>query len=47
MGTKAVRSIDATRDAGVVRIDRKLEVVVVPVSDVECAKEFYTKLRLK
>jgi len=45
MGTKPVRSIDATRDAGVARVDMKLEVVVIPVSDVERAKEFYRRLR--
>jgi catechol 2,3-dioxygenase-like lactoylglutathione lyase family enzyme len=44
MGTKPVRSIDATRDPGVARVDMKLEVVVIPVSDVERAKEFYRKL---
>jgi catechol 2,3-dioxygenase-like lactoylglutathione lyase family enzyme len=44
MGTKPVRSIDATRDAGVARVDMKLEVVVIPVSDVERAKEFYRRL---
>ena len=30
MGTKPVRSIDATRDAGIARVDMKLEVVVIP-----------------
>jgi catechol 2,3-dioxygenase-like lactoylglutathione lyase family enzyme len=44
MGTKPVRSIDATRDAGVARVDMKLEVVVIPVADVERAKEFYRRL---
>src|ERR1700679_2610253 len=33
-----------TRGAVVVGIDRKLEVVVIPVSDVDRAKEFYRKL---
>ena len=31
-------------DAGVARVDMKLEVQLLPVSDVERAKEFYTKL---
>lgn len=31
-------------DAGVARVDMKLEVQLIPVSDVDCAKEFYTKL---
>ena len=35
---------DTTPDAGVASIDMKLEAVVIPVSDVERAKEFYTKL---
>jgi catechol 2,3-dioxygenase-like lactoylglutathione lyase family enzyme len=43
MSTKAVRSADA-RDAGVAKVDMKLEVVVIPVSDVDRAKEFYGRL---
>ena len=35
------RSNDSTSDASVARIDMKLEVVVIPVSDVDRAKEFY------
>src|ERR1700685_2472734 len=31
-------------DAGVARVDMKLEVALIPVSDVDRAKEFYTKL---
>ena len=38
-----VRSNDA-RDASVARVDMKLEVVVIAVSDVDRAKEFYAKL---
>jgi len=41
MGTNEVRSNDAARNAGVAGIDMKLEVVVIPVSDVERSKEFY------
>jgi hypothetical protein len=37
MSTKAVRN-DAT---SVARVDMKFEVVVIPVSDVDRAKEFY------
>ncbi len=39
-----VRSNDATSDASVARVDMKLEVVVIPVSDVDRAKEFYGRL---
>jgi catechol 2,3-dioxygenase-like lactoylglutathione lyase family enzyme len=35
---------DATSDASVARVDMKLEVVVIPVSDVDRAKQFYTSL---
>jgi catechol 2,3-dioxygenase-like lactoylglutathione lyase family enzyme len=31
-------------DAGVARVDTKLEVALIPVSDVDRAKEFYTRL---
>jgi catechol 2,3-dioxygenase-like lactoylglutathione lyase family enzyme len=41
MSTNEVRSNDAARNAGVAGIDMKLEVVVIPVSDVERSKEFY------
>jgi catechol 2,3-dioxygenase-like lactoylglutathione lyase family enzyme len=44
MGTKPVRSIDETSDTSVARIDMKVEVVVIPVSDVDRAKEFYRRL---
>ncbi len=40
MSTNPVRSIDP----GVARVAMKFEVVVIPVSDVDRAKEFYTKL---
>jgi catechol 2,3-dioxygenase-like lactoylglutathione lyase family enzyme len=39
-----VRSKDATKDAGVARVDMKFEIVVIPVSDVDRAKEFYGRL---
>src|ERR1700694_557858 len=44
MGTQPVRSNDATSNGGVARVDMKLEVVVIPVSDVDRAKEFYRRL---
>ena len=44
MSTNEVRTNDATRDASVARVDMKLEVVVVPVSDVDRAKRFYQVL---
>jgi predicted enzyme related to lactoylglutathione lyase len=40
MSTNAVRRIDPS----IARVDLKLEVVVIPVSDVDRAKEFYGKL---
>jgi catechol 2,3-dioxygenase-like lactoylglutathione lyase family enzyme len=41
MSTTATPIKDATTDARVARIDLKLEVITVPVSDLERAKEFY------
>ena len=41
ISTDEVRSNDA---ASVARVETKLEVVVIPVSDVERAKEFYRRL---
>src|SRR5512137_1603375 len=38
------REPDRTEKPGVARVDMKFEIVVIPVSDVERAKEFYTKL---
>jgi catechol 2,3-dioxygenase-like lactoylglutathione lyase family enzyme len=40
MGTNEVRNNDATS----ARVDTKLEIVVIPVSDVDRAKEFYARL---
>ena len=40
MSTNAVRSIDTS----VARVDMKFEAVVIPVSDVDRAKQFYEKL---
>jgi len=44
VSTRAVRANDPTSDAGVGRVDMKFEVVVIPVSDVDRAKEFYGRL---
>src|SRR5271155_2673858 len=44
MSTNKVRNNDAARNAGVARIDMKLEVIVIPVSDVDRAKEFYARI---
>jgi catechol 2,3-dioxygenase-like lactoylglutathione lyase family enzyme len=44
MSTKEVRSSDATSDPSIARVDMKLEVVVIPVTDVDRAKEFYGRL---
>jgi len=39
-----VRSDEAARKPGVATVDMKLEVVVIPVSDLERSKQFYAKL---
>jgi catechol 2,3-dioxygenase-like lactoylglutathione lyase family enzyme len=44
MSTSAIRSKDATTDARDGQVDLKLEVVVIPVSDLDRAKEFYGRL---
>jgi catechol 2,3-dioxygenase-like lactoylglutathione lyase family enzyme len=42
--TDEIRKDDATSDASVAGVDMKLEVAVIPVSDVDRAKEFYESL---
>ena len=42
--THGVHANDAASKAGVARIDMKLEVVIIPVSDVDRAKEFYERI---
>lgn len=37
-------SDSTTRNAGVAKVDLKLEVIVIPVSDVDRSKQFYTRL---
>jgi catechol 2,3-dioxygenase-like lactoylglutathione lyase family enzyme len=44
MSTNEVRSNDAAGNASAARVDMKLEVVVIPVSDVDRAKEFYERI---
>jgi catechol 2,3-dioxygenase-like lactoylglutathione lyase family enzyme len=44
MSTTAVRNQEATRDARVGKVDLKLEVITIPVSDVDRAKTFYESL---
>jgi catechol 2,3-dioxygenase-like lactoylglutathione lyase family enzyme len=40
----AIRSNEPTSSTSAVRVDMKFEIVVIPVSDVDRAKEFYAKL---
>ncbi len=42
--TYEVGSNNSTGDTGVVKVDMKFELVVIPVSDVDRAKEFYERL---
>jgi catechol 2,3-dioxygenase-like lactoylglutathione lyase family enzyme len=42
--THEIRSDDATSDASLAKVDMKLEVVIIPVADVDRANEFYKKL---
>ena len=44
MSTNVVRSKDPTSDASAARVAMKFEIVVIPVSDVDRAKEFYGRL---
>jgi catechol 2,3-dioxygenase-like lactoylglutathione lyase family enzyme len=44
MSTKPTLSNDAAREASIAKVDMKLEVVVIPVSDVDRAKQFYGRL---
>ena len=44
MSTNEIRSSEVTSGATVAKVDMKLEVAVIPVSDVDRAKEFYKKL---
>jgi catechol 2,3-dioxygenase-like lactoylglutathione lyase family enzyme len=44
MSTNEVRSNDAVENTSILKTDMKLEVVVIPVSDVDRAKEFYGRI---
>jgi catechol 2,3-dioxygenase-like lactoylglutathione lyase family enzyme len=44
MSTTAIPNSEATRKPGVGKVDLKLEVVTIPVSDVERARQFYESL---
>jgi catechol 2,3-dioxygenase-like lactoylglutathione lyase family enzyme len=44
MSANAVSSSEAASNASVAKIDMKFEIVVIPVSDIDRAKEFYSKL---
>jgi hypothetical protein len=44
MSTADVQSSEASALASVTNVDLKLEAVVIPVSDVDRAKEFYGNL---
>ena len=44
MSTNEVSSNEAAGSTSVANVDMKLEVVVIPVSDVDRAKEFYSRL---
>jgi hypothetical protein len=45
MSTHGVISNDAPGSGSVTNVNMKLEVVVIPVSNVDRAKEFYSRLR--
>src|ERR1700723_483243 len=42
--TYGVQANNAASEASVAKVDMKFEIVVIPVSDVDRAKEFYAKL---
>jgi catechol 2,3-dioxygenase-like lactoylglutathione lyase family enzyme len=44
MSTHAVPGSDSTASASVPSVDMKLEVIVIPVSDVDRARDFYSRL---
>ena len=44
MSQTASRFKEQKYDAGVARVDTKFEVVLIPVSDVDRTKTFYTRL---
>src|SRR5438477_4173088 len=44
MSTKPVPTKDTSSDAKAGTVDMKFEIVVIPVSDIDRAKEFYAKI---
>ena len=44
MSTEEISKNEETKSTSVADLDMKLEVVVIPVSDVDRAKEFYSRL---
>ena len=44
MSTKPARINEATSKAGIAKGDMKLEVLIIPVSDVDRAQEFYRRV---
>jgi catechol 2,3-dioxygenase-like lactoylglutathione lyase family enzyme len=44
MSTSAIQNKETASDARVGQVDLKLEVITIPVSDVDRSKEFYTRL---
>src|SRR5499427_3790178 len=44
MSTKPVRTSEPASNASPARVDMKFEIVILPVSDVDRAKEFYERL---
>src|SRR5580658_7518117 len=44
MSTKEVSKNEETKSTSVADLDMKLEVVVIPISDVDRAKDFYSRL---
>ena len=44
VGTSEVRGIDAASKAGIAKGDMKLEVVIIPVSDVDRSQDFYRRV---
>src|ERR1700730_15823354 len=42
--TYEIQANDAASEASVAKVDMKFEIVVIPVSDVDRAKEFYARL---
>ncbi len=44
--TEEVKMNNSVSEASVSRLDMKFEIAVIPVSDVDCAKEIYARLNM-